>query len=159
MLEQIISALVAAGVRFVVLGGVAATIHGSGRLTNDLDICYDTGHDNIRALTQLLRGWDAYLRGVDPGLPFILDERALLTSPFLTLSTRLGDIDLLDRVPGIGTYPDALASSERVAIGKSEFRTLTLPALIAAKRATGRRKDLEHLLELEALQALRRSAK
>ncbi len=70
MLEQIISALVAAGVRFVVLGGVAATIHGSARLTNDLDICYDTRYDNIRALIGLVRGWDAYLRGVGPGLPF-----------------------------------------------------------------------------------------
>jgi predicted nucleotidyltransferase len=159
MYEEIISALVSAGVHFVVIGGVAATIHGSARFTNDIDLCYDTAPDNIAQLVRLLTGWHAYLRDVDPGLPFVLDARALRTTPVMTLTTDVGNIDLIDRVPGVGGYHDALAQSEPVTIGSTEFRALTLPALIAAKRTTGRAKDLEHLIELEALLARQRSSR
>lgn len=156
MFERIIEALVAAGARFVVVGGVAATIQGSARLTNDLDICYDPAPDNLEVLVRLLRGWHAYLREVEPGLPFTLDVRALRTTPVMTLTTDLGDIDLLDQLPGVGDYAHVLAASEPVRIDAVEFRALTLPALISAKKATGRGKDREHVIELEALLALRR---
>jgi hypothetical protein len=156
MFEEIIAALLAAGARFVVVGGVAATIQGSARFTNDLDICYDPAPDNLEALVRLLRGWHAYLREVEPGLPFTLDVRALRATPVMTLTTDLGDIDLLDQILGIGGYADVLAASEPVRIDAIEFRALTLPALISAKKATGRAKDREHLIELEALLALRR---
>ena len=159
MFEQIIAALVAAGVRFVVVGGVAATLHGSARLTNDIDLCYDPAPDNLEALVRLLRGWHAYLREVEPGLPFTLDVRALRTTPIMTLVTDLGNLDLLDRVLGLGGYAEVLAASERVQLERIEFRALTLPALIAAKKATGRPKDREHVIELEVLLALRRRAR
>ncbi len=155
MFQEIIAALVGAGIRFVVVGGVAAAIQGSARLTNDIDVCYDTAPENLEKLVRLLRGWHAYLREVEPGLPFVLDVRALRTSPILALTTDLGHIDLLDRVLGVGAYADALRASEPATIDAIEFRVLTLPALIAAKRATGRAKDREHLIELEALLALR----
>ncbi|HKV50986.1 MAG TPA: hypothetical protein VJO52_07260 [Gemmatimonadaceae bacterium] len=159
MFEEIIRALVAAHVRFVVIGGVAAAIQGSVRLTNDIDICYDAERANIAALVAVLRRWHAYLRGVDRGLPFVLDVRAVQSSPILTLTTDAGDIDIMDRVPGVGAYADAHSASEAVTIGRTRFRSLTLPALIAAKRATGRPKDREHLIELEALLALRRKSR
>ena len=156
MFEQIIVSLVGAGIRFVVIGGVAATIQGSARLTNDIDLCYDTSPRNVHALVRLLREWHPYLRGVERGLPFVLDVRALRATPIMTLTTDMGDVDIFDRVPGIGTYADALAASELVKIGSTEFRVLTLPALIRAKKATGRPRDREHLIELEALLAMRR---
>jgi predicted nucleotidyltransferase len=154
--EQIIAQLVAVGVRFVVIGGVAATIQGSARLTNDIDICYGTAPDNLERLAKLLRDWNAYLRGVERGLPFVLDVQALRITPIMTLTTDLGDIDIFDRVPGVGGFSDVLAASELVKIGGTEFRALTLAALIAAKESTGRPKDREHLIELKALLALRR---
>ena len=156
MFEQIISALVAAGVRFVVIGGVAATIQGSARLTNDIDICYDTSPDNVDRLVRLLTRWTAYLRGVERGLPFILDARAFRTTPIMTLTTTMGDIDVLDVVPGVGDYKAVVRQSEAVDIGDVEFRSLTLEALIASKKAVRRPKDVEQLIELEALLALRR---
>lgn len=159
MFEDIIRTLVTARVRFVVIGGVAAAIQGSVRLTNDIDICYDTEHDNIAALVAVLQRWHAYLRGVERGLPFVLDVRAVQTSPVMTLTTDAGDIDILDRVPGVGAYRDVHQASELVTIGRTRFRSLTLPALIAAKRATGRPKDREHLIELEALLALRQKGR
>lgn len=155
MFEAILSALVNAGVRFVVIGGVAGTIQGSARLTNDIDICYDTASDNVDRLVALLVSWQAYLRGVERGLPFVLDARAFRTTPIMTLTTTMGDIDVLDQVPGVGDYKATVAASELVEIGDIEFRSLTLEALIASKKAVRRPKDVEQLIELEALLALR----
>jgi len=156
MFEHIIAGLIASGVRFVVIGGVAATIHGSARFTNDLDICYDPSPDNVDRLVDRLTRWHAYLRDVERGLPFVLDARALRTTPIMTLTTDVGDIDLLDVVPGIGDYDSVATASELVVIGDVEFRALRLEALIASKRAIRRPKDVEHLFELEALLTLRR---
>lgn len=66
-----------ANIRFVVIKGVAATLHGSVRITDDLDLCYDTTADNLGALAALLTEWRAYLRGAPPDLPFTLDARAI----------------------------------------------------------------------------------
>lgn len=156
MFEAIIDALVAARVRFVVVGGVAATIQGSARFTNDIDLCYDTSRGNIERLVRLLSPWRPYLRGVGRGLPFVFDVRGLETSPIMTLTTVKGDIDLLDRIPGVGDYAAAVAASEVATVGSVEFRSLRLESLIASKRVSRRPKDLEHLIELEALLALRR---
>ena len=156
MFEAILAALIARGIRFVVIGGVAATVHGSARFTNDIDLCYDTAADNVERLVALLTEWRAYLRGVELGLPFILDARTFRTTPVMTLTTTMGAIDLLDQVPGVGDFAKALGTSEQVRIGATEFSALTLEALIASKKAVRRKKDLEHLIELEAILALRK---
>jgi predicted nucleotidyltransferase len=156
MFEEIIKALVAAKVRFVVIGGVAATIQGSARFTNDIDICYDTAEDNVERLATLLKQWKAYLRGVEPGLPFVMDAKAFRITPVMTLTTERGAINVLDRVPGVGDYACVVKASEVVEIGGVEFRSLTLDALIACKRAVRRPKDVEQLIELEAIRTLRR---
>jgi predicted nucleotidyltransferase len=155
MFEAMLRELIERGIRFVVVGGVAATVQGSARFTNDLDICYATDPENLERLVALLQDWKAYLRGVEPGLPFVLDTRTFAITPLLTLTTTQGDFDVLDNVPGIGGYEEVVARSEEAMIGEVCFRTLTLDALIDAKRATRRKKDVEHLIELEAIQALR----
>jgi predicted nucleotidyltransferase len=60
----------------------------------------------------------------------------------------------MDTVLGVGSYVDALAVSERTEWDGVVFYSLSLTALIAAKRATGRKKDREHVLELEAMHEL-----
>ena len=155
MYEDILVALVTDGIRFVVIGGVAATIQGSARFTNDIDFCYDTAADNVERLAARLAQWNAYLRGVERGLPFIMDAKAFRITPVMTLTTDVGDIDVMDFVPGVGHYADAMKVSEVIEIGRVEFRSLTLDALIASKRAVRRPRDVEHLIELEAMRALR----
>ena len=148
---DLIYALNTRGVRFVVIGGVAAGVQGSMRATFDLDICYDPAPDNAKALARLLADRHAYLRGVEPGLPFTMDERALRTTPVMTLTTDAGPIDVMDRVAGVGEYREVLAASIELEAFGQRFRALGLPALVAAKKATGRPKDQEQLPELEAL--------
>ena len=142
-------------VRFVVVGGVAAAAHGSSRVTNDLDICYDASNRaNLVALASVLKSWNAYPRGIESGLPFILDDRTLFGAPVLTLTTSEGDIDVMDRIAGVGDYTAVRLHSERISALGVGFRVLDLPSLIKSKRAAGRPRDHEHLPELEALLAL-----
>jgi hypothetical protein len=152
-----VAGLVQTGVRFIVIGGVAATAHGSRRVTNDLDICYDPTLDNRVRLAGLLAGWHAYPRGGEPGLPFVMDAVTLQRSPILTLTTDEGDLDCLDEVKGVGPYRAVADASEAVTVADVTFPVLGLPALIKAKRATRRPKDREALLELEALMELKRT--
>ena len=151
--------LSAARVRFVVVGGVAAAAHGSAYVTNDLDICYEAGSANVARLSALLAEWEAYPRGIERGLPFFMDERQFRATPIMTLTTREGDLDVLDRVGGVGAYDACLESSVELEAFDVRFATLDLPALVRAKRAAGRPKDIAQLPELEALLALRTKRK
>jgi len=153
-LLSMVAGLVDGGVRFVVIGGVAGAAHGSRRLTDDLDICYEPSQENRRRLAARLGLWHAYPRGVELGLPFVMDDVTLDRSPMLTLRTDEGDLDCFTGVKGVGTFKDVAAASDPARVGSVEFRVLSLPALIKAKRAAGRPKDQEALLELEALAAL-----
>ena len=146
-----VKGLTDAGIRFVVIGGFAAAAHGSARLTDDLDICYDATPDNVAKLARLLSEWHAYPRGIEAGLPFIMDAQTLRQAPIQTLTSSQGLLDVMDVVKGIGDYAKCVASSEETSVGEVRFRLLTLPALIRAKRAAGRPKDLDHLVELEAI--------
>lgn len=149
------------GVRFVVVGGVAAAAQGSARQTKDLDICYDPAPENVERLVRILNAWNAHLRlpdGLGAALPFTIDARTFRESPVLTLATDHGWIDVMDRVLGVGDYAAVLAQSESYRVGEVELRVLSLDALIASKRAAGRDHDREHVIELEALRVLKREA-
>jgi hypothetical protein len=153
---SMLARLVEKEVRFVVVGGLAAAAHGSSRVTNDLDVCYDAMDPaNIETLASILAGWQAYPRGVETGLPFIMDARTLRGAPTLTLTTSEGDIDVLDRIAGVGDHAAVRKHSEKITALGVTFRVLNLPSLIKAKRAAGRPRDFDHLPELEALLALR----
>lgn len=152
--------LVQAGVQFVVVGGVAAGLHGSARVTFDLDICYDPAADNRERLAAVLKRWKASLRGVEPGLPFELDARALAVSHVLTLTSALGDVDIMDSLEGIGAFPRVLANSVEMDVGDGlRCRVLSLRALVKVKRTVRRRKDIDQLPELEALLDMARKSR
>ncbi|SPF35404.1 conserved hypothetical protein [Candidatus Sulfopaludibacter sp. SbA4] len=149
--ERAIQALCDAGVDFVVIGGVSATFHGSARVTYDLDVCYSRASSNLGRLTAALAPFHPRPRDFPDGLPFLWDERTLRNGTVFTLRTDIGEIDLLAEVAGIGDYGDAKARSIVVEAFDRRFQTLDLRALIQAKRAAGREKDLSALAELESL--------
>ena len=147
--------LVEARIDFVVIGGVAAALAGSARVTNDLDVCYRSAEENIARLAGVLGRWRAYPRGIEPDLPFVMDARTFRQTPVMTLRTTEGDIDLLDRVEGVGTFLDCRSAAVEYEVFGIRFPALDLPGLIASKRVAARPKDLMQLPELEALLALR----
>lgn len=136
----------------VIVGGVAALIHGSLLLTNDLDVCYSRDPANLKRLADALQSVHARLRNAPEGLPFILDAETLKRGLNFTFATDIGDLDLLGEVRGVGHYQDVLAGSLTVEMFGLRFAVIDIGKLIAAKRAAGRAKDLIALQELEAIQ-------
>lgn len=149
--RALISLLAAGGIEFVIVGGAAATAHGSARLTLDLDIVYRRTEANVSRLVAALAPHEPYLRGAPPGLPFDWHEPTLMNGLNFTLSTRLGALDLLGEITGGGGYEDLLPHSVRLRLYGTEVWCLGLERLIRVKRAAGRPKDLEAVAELEAI--------
>lgn len=72
--QKLIPLLVKGGVEFIIIGGVAAVVHGSARATFDLDVVYSRKPENIRRLVKTLEPYSPYLRDAPDGLPFELDR-------------------------------------------------------------------------------------
>ena len=142
----------------VLVGGVAATVHGSSIPTQDLDICYARDNANLTQVVKALRATHATLRGAPKDLPFILDEETLRRGLNFTFDTDVGKLDLLGEVRGVGVYADCFENADEAEIFGSRHRVLSLEKLIAAKRAAGRPKDLLALVELEAILEHRRAS-
>ena len=149
--ERVIRIFSEAGIECVIVGGLAATIHGSARLTQDVDFVYARDRANVGRLVAALKPYFPYLRGAPPGLPFEWSEATIERGLNFTLTTALGDIDLLGEITGGGDYHALVPHSVDVEMFALRCRCLDLPGLIRAKRAAGRPKDIEALAELEAL--------
>ena len=150
-LQQALESFAQRGVEFVIVGGVAMNLHGSAHATFDLDVCYARSRENLRRIVSALGPHHPRPRSLPESLPFIWDEQTLNAGANFTLTTDLGDIDLLGEVAGVGGYREAAAASVAVPLYGIECRVLSLDTLIASKRAAGRMKDLLSLPELEAL--------
>jgi hypothetical protein len=155
--EDIIKGLVAARIRFVLIGGLAASAQGSSYVTQDLDICYERTRENISKIVIYLRSVHAKLRGTPGDVPFILDDRTFSFGMNFTFQTDLGDLDLLGEMSGVGGYQEAVKLSDALDLYGLRVDVLSVEGLIRAKRATGRPKDLAHLKELEAIRELKKT--
>jgi hypothetical protein len=143
----LLAALQASGFEFVVIGGVAAVLHGSTRMTIDLDVCAPFDPENI----------DRLLRALAPHRPVhatrpdlsLLDEppERLRQFRLFLIQTSLGRIDVLRDVDPIGDY-HAIERVE-VAVAGMQIPIIARKQLITVKRAVGRPKDREVALELE----------
>jgi predicted nucleotidyltransferase len=149
--KALLRVLSEAGVEFILVGGVAATVHGSTRLTVDVDAVYRRHAQNIDRLVLALTPYHPYLRGAPAGLPFRWDAPTIQSGLNFTLTTDLGDLDLFGEITGGGGYESLLPHSLAIRVFGVECRCLTLDRLIDVKRAAGRPKDLEAIAELEAI--------
>lgn len=143
--------LSAAKVDFVVIGGIAMVLHGSPRMTRDLDIVFAAGTANLRKLGEVLLELDAKLRDVDTPLPFVPDTRALRNVELLTLSTSEGWLDVHRTVGGIRDYAGLRKNADRMSIEDFTVLVASHDDLIRMKRAAGRDVDRGDLNELAVM--------
>jgi predicted nucleotidyltransferase len=147
----LLRALVDSRVQFIIVGGAAATAHGAARLTQDLDVVYSRHPENLANLVRALGPHEPYLRGAPPDLPFTLDVETLQHGLNFTLTSKLGDIDLLGEIVGGGGYEQLTSDSIEIELFGVHCLCLGLEKLIQVKRAAGRPKDFEALAELESI--------
>lgn len=145
--------LLAHGVRFVLIGGLAGNARGSPVITGDLDLCYARDDENHQRLADALVELGAKLRGrgIPDDLPFHLDAQTLEAGDSFTFTTRAGSVDILGTPSGTAGYRDLAAGATKLDIGGLPILVASLDDLIRMKRAAARTQDLEHLEWLLAL--------
>jgi predicted nucleotidyltransferase len=152
--HTVLAALNERQVRFVLIGGLALISHGSETFTRDLDLCYGREGSNLTALAEALAPLHPRLRGAPEGLPFVLDARTLHSGANFTLVTDAGDVDLLGDVAGTESFEALWEHSTETDLFGVRVHVASLDDLISMKRAAGRAKDQQHLLELDRLRRL-----
>lgn len=151
--DKVLKVLQHEGVRYVVIGGVAAALHGSPYLTYDLDICVDRQPENLAALAGALHKLDA--KEWDPRKDDVveLDWSSDLLAGDTTwlLVTKYGALDILLAPSGSGGYADLRRSQTMIELGELEVPVASLTDLIRMKESAGRERDRQHLPTLRKL--------
>ena len=154
--REILRRLTAAGVDFVVIGGIAIALLGYPRITRDLDIVFAYDDGNLEALGQVLVELNARLRGVKNEVDFVPDKRTLHGVELLTLETAAGWFDLHRLPTGVPNYARLRADAERMALGDFTVLVANPDDMIAMKQAAGRPQDRIDIAALEAIKRLRK---
>lgn len=142
------------GVAYVLIGGLAATLHGSPHVTTDVDVTPQTGRDNLLRLADALDDLDARIRveGEPDGVPFDRSAEMLERVGLLNLVTRAGALDLCMTPAGTSGYDDLRRGAEEIVIRGLHVPLASLADVIRSKEAAGREKDRLTLPTLRALQ-------
>ena len=156
-LESLIERLVRANVEFVVVGGFAAVAHGVSLLTQDIDICCRFTAANLLKLQEALSGLHPTHRMTPARLPFRVTAKNCRGLKNLYLDTDFGQLDCLSEVLAIGDFDAVLRQSVEVRLPFGPARLLSLDALIKAKKAMNRPRDIEAVKQLEAIRKTERS--
>jgi hypothetical protein len=142
--EEILRILERHRVRYVVIGGVGATLHGSPLPTHDTDICPARDSANLDALAAALTELGARIRapGVPDGLPFACDAAFIGQMNMLNLTTFRGDLDLSFQPSGTEGYVDLARRATPCDLGGGLVVSLaSLEDIIRSKEAANREKD------------------
>jgi acyl carrier protein phosphodiesterase len=139
------------GLEFVVIGGVCVVYHGAPLATFDLDICCPFGEENVRRMESAVKDLHPIHRLTANKLPLEMTRSSFGELKNLYLQTDLGKLDCLSEVAGVGDFAAVFKQSVVAKLSYGEFRFLNLDALIAAKKALGRERDLDAVRQLIAI--------
>jgi hypothetical protein len=151
--REILKRLSDAEVDFVVIGGLAAILHGGALPTLDLDIVYGRSRDNLERLAAVLRSLDVRLRGGED-LPLRVDARLLRNGDRFTFTSAFGDFDCMATADGAPSFDVLKARSVEQEVDTYRIQVARVDDLIDMKRAAGRAKDVPKLAELVELKRL-----
>ncbi len=149
--KMLLDRLIRQKVDFVVIGGVCGVFHGVALVTFDLDICCRFSRANLRRIEAAVKDLHPHHRLTANKLPLELTDELCDSLKNIYLKTDLGILDCLGEVAGLGNYDQVRARSIMYKMSYGEFPILSLEALIAAKEAAGREKDLYAVRLLRAL--------
>jgi predicted nucleotidyltransferase len=138
---QLLATLDRHGVQFVVIGGVAATIHGSTMATFDVDVTPRRTRSNLDRLSAALTELGARIRGVGTGLSFSHDGASLDDAEMWNLTTDVGDLDITFVPSGTRGFDDLVRDAARIEINDHTLLVASLADVIRSKEAAGREKD------------------
>lgn len=151
--ERILTVLDKHEVRFVLIGALAARLHGFPRLTADADITPADDPANLKALAKALRELHAkvYTESVPEGLAFDCSAVTLGRAAMWNLVTDAGRIDIAFKPAGTTGFSDLISSAEKFKAYGVVFLAASIDDIIRSKEAAGRPKDREDVAILRAM--------
>jgi predicted nucleotidyltransferase len=152
--EEMLRTLVDHDVRFVLIGGYAAVLHGSAAFTTDADICPARTPENLQRLAAAIRDMDGRIRSSSDtdGLDFACDEHFLGQMVRVNLITRYGAFDISFKPAALDNYDQLEANAVDYEIAGVVVKVASLRDIIRSKETANRPKDLQVLPHLRALQ-------
>ncbi len=157
--ERLITTLAKHGVRYVMIGAVAARLQGFPRLTADADITPARDKENVIRLAAALRDLDArvYTESVPEGLAFDCSAATLLRADLWNLVTSAGRLDVAFTPSGTKGYDDLARNARTFDVFGTTLAAASLEDIIRSKEAAARPQDLQDVVILREM--LRRSRK
>ncbi len=135
-------------VRFIVVGGVAVTLHGYVRLTEDVDILLDLDAENVARFLGCMAGFgEGFARELSVD-DFDDSEGAIR---IVEISEHV-QLDVFTRMSGLH-YSDVIMDADRFELGTHAIRYASKAALIRWKENSVREKDRLDALALHKLTA------
>jgi predicted nucleotidyltransferase len=138
------------GVRYVLIGGLAANAHGVRRTTRDVDVIVDRTEGNLERLAAAVRDLevgspviDSRLQELDP-----LDPDDLARAANVSLDTRDGELDVMNEAKGAPPFERLARRAVVVEVLGTRVPVAGLDDLIALKHASGRDVDLRDIADL-----------
>jgi hypothetical protein len=142
--EAILITLAGHGVQFIIVGGVAAVLHGAPVTTFDLDLVHSRNPDNLARLVLALKELDAHCRGRGDQRLRPTPENLASTGHHL-LMTKYGPLDLLGTIGTERDFDSLLDHASELVVGELRIQVVNLDTLIAVKEEVGFEKDLAAL--------------
>jgi predicted nucleotidyltransferase len=153
-LRELFRALADHGVEYLVIGGVAAQVHGRRRTTKDLDVTPSPDQENYERLRAALVALDAHPVELGPAAPTPTAEQLGIAPVVPPLATRHGELHILNEIPGATAFAEMHARALSTDLDGIAVQVVSVNDLIRMKQATGRPSDIE---DIEALTAVARS--
>lgn len=134
-----------AGIRYVLIGGIALIRHGVVRATRDIDAVFDPAPENVDRIRALIARWEATRPDGSP-----VPTEGISGDRSIHLATPHGDLDLVAEKLASAKFDQLLARAETRKVDGIEAPICSLADLVNMKRAVGRERDLADLADLEA---------
>lgn len=156
--QTIVQALNDAGVRYLVVGGLAVVAHGYLRFTADIDLVLDFDEANLRRAMEVFAGLGFRPRAPVPLRQFAdteirqgwIRDKGLTVFSLFSDDHPLTEVDLFVADP-LG-FEDAYARRVTMAIAPDVEATFVgLGDLVRMKKVAGRPQDLTDIEQLEIL--------
>ena len=162
--ERMLKMLADCDVRFILIGGMAAVLHGDVGVTVDVDVVPERSDENLERLAEALRGLGARIRteGEPEGLSFDCSMeffRNLAPESIVNMTTEAGDLDVTFCPSGTSGFSDLKRDAVEIeAADRLHIFVASLEDVIRSKQAADREKDRLVLPRLRRLlDRLRRS--
>ena len=155
--ERMLSALSEGGVRYILIGGMAAVLHGDVGVTVDIDVVPERTEENLERLAAALLGLGARIRteGEPDGLAFDCSTeffRNLPPDSIVDMTTGAGDLDVTFCPSGTTGFADLKRDAIVIeAADRLHILVASLEDVIRSKEAAGREKDRLALPRLRRL--------